>query len=64
MVIFSKPLNAVKSQGNSPQDLKPIIPMEHPKVCKLTKGNYHTNKLCMYDLAIPFFKTGSVEELL
>eukprot|EP00957_Ditylum_brightwellii_P030128 2280538-Ditylum_brightwellii.AAC.1 len=73
MVTISKPSNAVKPQGNGPQELKPITLIELPKISKLTKGNYHTYKLSMvpynansptYDLAIPFFSTGSVEEWL
>eukprot|EP00957_Ditylum_brightwellii_P048193 3657877-Ditylum_brightwellii.AAC.1 len=71
MVTFSIPSNTVELQGNSPQELKSIILIEHPKVHKLTKGNYHMYKLCTvpynanlptYDLAIPFFNTESVEE--
>eukprot|EP00957_Ditylum_brightwellii_P037928 2868651-Ditylum_brightwellii.AAC.1 len=39
MVTFSKPSNTVEPQGNGPRELKPIIPIECPKVCKLTKGS-------------------------
>eukprot|EP00957_Ditylum_brightwellii_P042992 3256558-Ditylum_brightwellii.AAC.1 len=70
MVTFSKPLNTVKPQDKGPQKLKPIIPIECPKVDELTKGNYHMYKLCMvpynanlstYKLATLFFNTGYVE---
>eukprot|EP00957_Ditylum_brightwellii_P102414 7806321-Ditylum_brightwellii.AAC.2 len=73
MVTFSKPLNAVKPQGNGLQELEPIIPIERPKVHKLTKGDYHVYKLHMvpyntnlptYNLAFPLFNIGSVEEWL
>eukprot|EP00957_Ditylum_brightwellii_P052208 3958870-Ditylum_brightwellii.AAC.1 len=73
MVTFSKPLTAVKPQGKGPRELKPIILIEHPKVHKFKKGNYHKYKLRTvpynansptYDLAIPFFNMGSVEEWL
>eukprot|EP00957_Ditylum_brightwellii_P194373 14803418-Ditylum_brightwellii.AAC.1 len=71
MTTFYKPSIANEPQSNSPQKLKPIIMIEQPKVQKLAKGEYHMYKLCMvsyninspkYNLAIPFYNTGSVEE--
>eukprot|EP00957_Ditylum_brightwellii_P164524 12526113-Ditylum_brightwellii.AAC.1 len=61
MVSFSKPLEVVEPQGNSPQELKPIIPIEHPKVHKLTKGNCHMYKLCTvpYNANLPTHDLGS-----
>eukprot|EP00957_Ditylum_brightwellii_P147864 11259782-Ditylum_brightwellii.AAC.2 len=73
MVTFSKPLTTNTPQGNGPQELKPIIPIEHPQVQGLTKGNHHMYKLHMipynansptYNLAVPFYDTISVEEWL
>eukprot|EP00957_Ditylum_brightwellii_P208775 15358876-Ditylum_brightwellii.AAC.1 len=73
MATFSKPLTAGEPQGNNTQELKPIILIEHPQVRELTKANYHTYNLCtvsynthlpIYNLAIPFYDIGSVEEWL
>eukprot|EP00957_Ditylum_brightwellii_P022128 1669621-Ditylum_brightwellii.AAC.1 len=73
MVTFSKPLTVGEHQGNVPQELKPIIPIECPQVGELTKGNHHMYKLRMvpynvnfptYNLAVPFYNTGPVEEWL
>ena len=73
MVTFSKPISANEPQGNGPQELKPIIPIECPQVHELTKGNYYMYKLHTgsynanlptYNLAIPFYNNGYVEEWL
>eukprot|EP00957_Ditylum_brightwellii_P080688 6136657-Ditylum_brightwellii.AAC.1 len=73
MVTFSKPLTAAKPQGNSPQELKPIILIECPQVNELAKGNYHMHKLRMvpynanlpmYDLAVSLYDNGTMEEWL
>eukprot|EP00957_Ditylum_brightwellii_P209916 15364345-Ditylum_brightwellii.AAC.1 len=73
MVTFSKPLTAGKPQGNGPQELKPIIPIDCPQVRELTKGNYHMYKLHtvpynanspVYNLDITFYDNGSIEEWL
>eukprot|EP00957_Ditylum_brightwellii_P148503 11307098-Ditylum_brightwellii.AAC.1 len=70
---FSKPLPVNEPQGNGPQELKLIIPIKQPKLQELTKGDYHTYKLCTvpfnansptYNLAVLFYDTGSVEEWL
>eukprot|EP00957_Ditylum_brightwellii_P163736 12465499-Ditylum_brightwellii.AAC.1 len=70
MVTFSKPSTAGEPQGNGPQELKPIIPIERPQVRELMKGDYHMYKLYtipynanshMYNLAMPFYGNGSVE---
>jgi len=53
--------------------LLPVIPFNHPSKSKLKKDDFLTFKLWMnpnqdnsptYDLAVPFFSQGSVEELL
>eukprot|EP00957_Ditylum_brightwellii_P069983 5315528-Ditylum_brightwellii.AAC.1 len=73
MVTFSKPLTVDKPQGNSPQELKPIIPFERPQVRELTKGNYHMHKLHTvpynanlptHNLTIHFYNNRSVEKWL
>ena len=72
MTVASKPVSYV-SFKNKHRQIIPLIPLDHPEAPKLKKGNYMVMKCkadtdnpnsTTFDLPIPYFRSGTLEEYL